>query len=407
MSYIDIAIIALVVIMGLVGLWKGFFKTFIGMFGGVIALLLAIFLAKPVAEACIDGFARNFVLGESSIYSFVYNLLPEAVKNLGAPSGVTEEMIGQALGTGAFGWLLKPFAGMFIGSEIVASSATVAQGIGVLLAYGIFTVIVGIALFIIARLVMTLFTMFAKSFSRGGKPSGLSRLLGMVLGAARGALYACVLLLMASFLTGFPGMAGYNAELEKSVIAKPVNEYVIKIPEKLFNDGDLFNKLLDRAGFSVSDKGDEEQPETHTMTQVEEALKGDFEDLLNPDRTAHLYGNKYDAYIRALSDYNNAAASKIAAEGIGAGETEQQKGAALHALLSIGEGEARSDLYAAYVSLTANVSVYNGSYADLDEGQKAEREAAIEAALATIRAQYGSSGITALFGELVYPSENA
>lgn len=396
MSYIDIAIIGLVVLTCLVGLWKGFFKTFIGMFGGIIALLLAIFLAKPIAEACVDGFARNFVLGETgSIRSFVGGLLPEAVKGLGQAASVTPEALSEALGSGIFGFFLKPFSGLLLGNQMVQEALTVYDGITVLLSMLIFSVIVGIALFIIARLLMCLFTMFAKSFARDGKPSGLSRLLGGLLGLARGVLYAGVLLLVASVFTGFPFMSGYNAELDKSVIAKPVNEFVVKLPDKLFNDEDLFSKLLDRAG--LSKPGDEgEKPNDYQMTDAEQQLKADFDDAIPASRLPELLGTEevgndlFNQPVEALHAYNRMASDRLASQGVG--EDAQENCARLH--------EAMGALKDTYAALVSDLATFVADYGEMEEDARNELFLRIRATIDGIVAAYNDNGITAQFGEL-------
>lgn len=395
MSYVDIAIIALVVLCGLIGLWKGFFKTFIGMFGGIIALLLAIFLAKPVSEACIDGFAQNFVLGESgSIRMFVGGLLPDALKELGAASSVTTEMFTEALGGSIFGFLLKPFAGLLLGNQMVQAAATVYDGITVLIAYQIFAVIVGVALFIVARLLMCLFTMFAKSFLQDKKVSGLSRLLGAVLGVARGALYACVLLLLASFMTGFPFMSGYNADLEKSVLAKNATEFVVKIPDKIFSsDEDLFGKLLDRAGL-IKDGEDD----GYEMTEAESQLKADFDGAIPEDvlpallGTADVGNDMFNQAVQALYDYNRIAADNLASTGVGNSGEAQTRCEQLHA--------AMQDLSETYTTLKTELAAYVAEYAELSDPQKSEKMDQIQTALDAIVSAYNENGIADQFGAI-------
>ncbi len=253
MSYLDIAFLALVVLFAIVGVWKGFIKSAIGMFGWIVALLIAFFCAKPLAEWLAGGVCKGIVTGDKSLYSFFYGKLPEAVVSL--PAGASAEEISAALGSGVFAALIKPFVSLFTSSDFMATSATVGEGVALVLANAVFTLLCGIVLFIVARLLMSLFGRFASSAIDSSRAlTAVNRFLGLLLGAARGALYACILLFCAGFLTGFGFMDGYNRELDKSTICKPVSEYVATLPEKILNDDDWFSDLLENAGLTEKDE---------------------------------------------------------------------------------------------------------------------------------------------------------
>lgn len=253
MSYLDIAFLALVVLFAIIGVWKGFIKSAIGMFGWIVALLIAFFCAKPLAEWLAGGVCKGIVTGDKSLYSFFYGKLPEAVVSL--PAGASAEEISAALGSGVFAALIKPFVSLFTSSDFMATSATVGEGVALVLANTVFTLLCGIVLFIVARLLMSLFGRFASSAIDSSRAlTAVNRFLGLLLGAARGALYACILLFCAGFLTGFSFMDGYNRELDKSTICKPVSEYVATLPEKILNDDDWFSDLLENAGLTEKDE---------------------------------------------------------------------------------------------------------------------------------------------------------
>lgn len=254
MSYLDIAFIALIVLFALIGVKRGFIKSVIGMFGWIVSLLIAFFCAKPLAEWLAGGVCKSIVSGDKSLYSFFAGKLPESIMTLQA--GASAEQITAALGSGIFSALIKPFVGLFTSSEFMVSSATVGEGIALVLANAVFTLICGVVIFIVARILMSLFAHFANSAIDSSKTlTAANRFLGFLLGAARGALLACVLLFCASFFTGFSFMSGYNRELKKSTICAPVSECVASLPEKVLNDDSWFSDLLKNAGFG-SDETD-------------------------------------------------------------------------------------------------------------------------------------------------------
>ena len=87
MSWIDIAIIALVVLFGLAGVLKGVKKSALSLGAFLVAFVLAFFLANVVAEAFmgIEG-VKNFVVGngvgegaDCSLRRSMRGFLPRAV----------------------------------------------------------------------------------------------------------------------------------------------------------------------------------------------------------------------------------------------------------------------------------------------------------------------------------------
>lgn len=240
MSYIDIAIIAIVVLCALIGLWKGFFKTVISFFGLLVSFMAAFFLTKPVVGALLDIDAvKNFVVGGGSGFSL-----------FGWISGKLSDITSE----GVLGTLLSPFIKL---SE--SQGVDVHTGVSLLLANGIFSIMVCIGLFIVIRFILLLFTMFANAMSKGKFVGALNRLLGLIFGAVKGAWHVCVLMFILSFLLGFSFMAPVRNQIDNSVIAAPVYEQVTKLSEKFITGGeDTLIKLLD-----LHDKANKpgEQPE--------------------------------------------------------------------------------------------------------------------------------------------------
>lgn len=240
MSYIDIAIIAIVVLCALMGLWKGFFKTVISFFGLLVSFMAAFFLTKPVVGALLDIDAvKNFVVGGGSGFSL-----------FGWISGKLSDITSE----GVLGTLLSPFIKL---SE--SQGVDVHTGVSLLLANGIFSIMVCIGLFIVIRFILLLFTMFANAMSKGKFVGALNRLLGLIFGAVKGAWHVCVLMFILSFLLGFSFMAPVRNQIDNSVIAAPVYEQVTKLSEKFITGGeDTLIKLLD-----LHDKANKpgEQPE--------------------------------------------------------------------------------------------------------------------------------------------------
>ena len=70
MSWLDLAIIGIVVLGALLGLWRGFFKSVISLFGWLVSFIIAFFITKPIVGALLDAEkVKNFVVGDGSGWS--------------------------------------------------------------------------------------------------------------------------------------------------------------------------------------------------------------------------------------------------------------------------------------------------------------------------------------------------
>ena len=250
MSYIDIAIIVLVALFALIGLWKGVFKSVVAFFGWFISMLIAVFLTKVVSYALLDVKAiGNFVCGSEgfSLYNWILSFLPEK----GAESGILSTIVAP---------IYTKIAG-YAGLGALGAEAS-RQAAALMLAYGLFSVIVCIGLFIAIRVIMMLLTMFVKSFAKDGKPSAISRLLGFVVGAARGLAYSALILMIMGYALAIPQLSGVGAQIDKSVMAKPIYTTVQNMTNKLFTgkDDETLNKLVAISGVDL-DGEEEELPE--------------------------------------------------------------------------------------------------------------------------------------------------
>ncbi|MDE6402028.1 MAG: CvpA family protein, partial [Clostridiales bacterium] len=192
MSWVDISIIALVVLLGLFGVLKGFKKSLLSLGAFLIAFLLAFFLANVIAEALlgIEG-VKTFVVGNGFDEKADFSLA---------------NWIYHSMGEGNYSPFLlenfyKPVLEIIDKANLVGVDA--AQGSAIYLAFLMFSAICGVGIFIIARFLLVIVTVIVKSYI-GKKKSPLSRLSGFVIGAARGALWAFAITLVFS---GFGGLA--------------------------------------------------------------------------------------------------------------------------------------------------------------------------------------------------------
>ncbi len=320
MSWVDIAIIALVVLFGGLGVWKGVQKSALSLGAFLIAFIISFFLAGVVAEALlnIDGI-KNFVLGGEgwSLYTWIDK------------------------GMGSSPWLDKSFTGstffkpMF---EVVNNcksklpmAFTVHDGVALCAAFTLFAALVGIALFIVVRALLCIATMIIKSYIPRKKSAG-NRVGGFFVGAVRGAAWALVITIIFSTVGGLTFASAIDKtedEYEKSVFGKPFNTVAYSLKNDLFiPDEEQFIRLLNKSGIGAKkDEGEEEKPLTpvekernrlyaeimnlnyksgsrFTVNETTGALEEHTEitDVINPDDFTEI---GFKEHVKAVVEYNN------------------------------------------------------------------------------------------------------
>lgn len=374
MSWIDIGIIALVVLMGLFGVFKGFKKSLLAMGAFLIAFLLAFFLANVVAEALlgIEGI-KGFVLGNGfgekadfSLANWIYN----------------------SMGDGSYSpFLLENFYKPVL--EIVAKANIVgvdaAQGSAIYLAFIMFSAICGVGIFIVARLLLVIVTVIIKSYI-GKKKSPLSRLSGFVLGAARGAMWAfAVTLVFSCFggLTFMPAFGYVEAEYEhkSAVFCQHFNSGAYYIRNKLFlPDKDMYGRLVEL----VFKKESTDDPDAEKLTGARLELFINLSNLnyenqpwtIDPSTKKRVYdannANPYNAtdyadvgfdnVVKAILDYNAQAAAFID-DTVNLAEATETEFAAYNGIV-------QNNANSVYAKTNALFTALRGYKADYDYGKK-------------------------------------
>lgn len=396
MSIADIVIIVVVALMALIGLWKGFFKTVISFCGWFVSMLIAVLIARVVAEALLDIEAvGNFVAGTGegvSLFTLFRGMLPDEL--LALKAGATEAEITTALGDGVVASLVLPFIGVLTNETIAASALTVGDGIALGMAGGLFEVIVGFALFIVLRIIMTLLVMFLKSLIDKDKKQGvLSRLGGFAFGAVRGALYCAVLLLVVGFMTPFNFMQPVTAEIDKGVLARPIATQVYALSGKISSNENYYNKL-------VLLTGNGELPPIDNDNEDEQAVKDFAEKALVNE--GGLFGKKlfgeetlFDDYVNGLKSTFDGAAAKIENGSI----NNDSAMAVVAALVKGDDAASAGNLYKALYVLTHDLEVYQISD---DVETVLEYEQYIFIDFANIESLLSIDECEAIFGEVKF-----
>ena len=321
MSIADIVIISLVAFFAVIGVLKGVQKSALSTCAFLVAFLLAFFLSKVVAEALlgVDGI-RKFVIGTEgwSLYTWIYG----GVESVNAGSS---EFISKNF--------LQPIMEIIGNYPGYTDVFTVNNGLALYLAFMTFSTLVGIGIFLVARMLLMIVTMIIKSFIPKRK-SAVNRLFGFVVGAARGAVWSLAFTLVFSVVAGFSflGFIGdFQKEYETSVVAKHLNSIAYTVKNKFYlPDEDMYMRLVEQSGLVVVEGDGEDEDDRlvgakadiyvylQNLNYTEDVYKiADGKITVDPDAaskridTTLFKDTGFSQAVEAIMAYNTAAAESI------------------------------------------------------------------------------------------------
>ncbi|MCH5155712.1 MAG: CvpA family protein [Clostridiales bacterium] len=332
MSWIDVAILALVVLVGLLGLWKCAKKSALSLGAFVISFILAFFLANVIAEALlgIDGI-KNFVLGNGvgekaqwSLAKMIYDGLGKV--KLSEKSALWKDFY-------------KPMFDVVNSSKAAITDTTVNPvnaGFALYGAFLIFSAICGVGIFIVVRLLLIIVTVIIKSYI-GKKKTVVGRLLGFLFGAIRGALWMFAFTVVFTCFGGYTFLSGIKSiqgEYENNAVVCGVfNDWAYGLRNKLLlPDKDMYGRVVEM----VYKKKATANPNAEKLAGDElklyvnvrnlnyvgarfgiDNLKHRTEDTTISARSTAFESTEFDTVAQAILNYNKSIADKIDAKTTG------------------------------------------------------------------------------------------
>ncbi|MBQ8430770.1 MAG: CvpA family protein [Clostridia bacterium] len=221
MAVIDIIVIAVLVIFGAIGAYRGFLNTIISLFGNLGSLALAIFCAKPVA-----GFLDKIFGVISGIGTKISNGLAETI----APLNETLTTINGAglkeyLKEGGLTFQERLMS-LFIEDGVTfATNAEITTYLGERIAAIAALVIAGVLMFIIIRIAVILLARLFDALTKNAAIGGLDRTVGMFVGLLKAALIISVVLGVFYLIAN----TTVNGWIEGSVITKWLYQHVCEL----------------------------------------------------------------------------------------------------------------------------------------------------------------------------------
>lgn len=234
MSYVDIGIIVIFALSALIGLWNGMGKALIKL----ICFVFAIVVCFLISDYCL-----KFLLGV------------ELIRDLALGDGWSlRSLIGTAIdadATGVVEMLYKPLVDRYtqIGG-VAVWGAGVEEYLSVAISLHMFTIILSVILYIAARIVASILGYILKLIFIHDSPNIISRIVGMIIGAAKGILISMVLLLVCSASLPFGFGRTVAEQIDSGRIATAFCQVEYKIAaEQLYSDETLC-MMMESAGYS-------------------------------------------------------------------------------------------------------------------------------------------------------------
>ena len=243
MSYVDIAIIAIIALFALIGMWKGVGKTAIKIICFAGAIVITYFVAEYVINWLLGvEFLRGFIVGDGlSLRTLYYNAIGG------------EAFVGAESLTGAMNLYVQPMIDRYFALGIEDLYAmSVAEFTAISLALNTLSILICVIVYSLARVVCAIVGwIFGKIFLHGDTKV-LSRLLGFVFGSVRGAIWVMVALIISTVIMPFGWALPYSQTVKGSVIGNTAATYTYQFYDTaLFGttEADKTITLLESAGY--------------------------------------------------------------------------------------------------------------------------------------------------------------
>jgi len=274
-TYLDIGVIAILIIFFTIGIQKGFIDTVLGLISGLVSLIAAILLANRVADlitplfgigssienAVSDGLIKlldpqdvgnGFTVAIGSQEN-IASLVAEAIAKLGLPAQFSQSVSAS---------ITTSITNAIASSEaaIIAEKSLV-QILSPILTRVIMLVISVIVTFIVIRIAVSILEAIAGGILKSSKSlRNINSLFGGIAGLLKGSLIIIIVFTIGFFvLSGVEPNSGntdlkseVRTQIENSKIAKPIYE-INPVKELITNNLDIQKILNDLLGIKSED----------------------------------------------------------------------------------------------------------------------------------------------------------
>ncbi len=237
MNILDIVVLVLLLLVALIGFWKGFLNSLLSFFSSALSVTCAFFLSKPLASLMNNWFNLGATIG-NSISTKIAGFFTEFT----GPLTGSEIMANECSATG----ILKTALNFFIKPETsYADKAEVVSKTGLSAGNLVLMAICMIVAYILIKLVIFLLSkLFGAMKKHSVAINGLDRVLGLVLGLLKGCVIVFAVFVIANLLQSIPAVANFlDTTFNNSCIAKPIYDFINNLVSSYLTKID-FNGIL-------------------------------------------------------------------------------------------------------------------------------------------------------------------
>ena len=291
---IDIVVVALIAIMAIIGLVRGFAQSALSLIGSFVSIVLAVLIAKPFGALINAIFGANKFFSEK-IAEVFFGFSDVFSTPLGADMTAAEAQSAASTAKGGiFDFLYK----YIFAEHGVAAGSTLGGAIGDVVGPLATIVLAAIIAFILIRIIVAILSGFMKRLTEFRIIGGIDKVLGFIFGAAKAVVFVVFVSAMMSALTVvFPSI---NNVIRPILDDTKITKVVYEKTDELTRDY-LGNKLKDLANSILGDKTTEGEDDD-TSGKLNKALPFASSTYSNTTPTLVL-GNKSNTLIDICNYY--------------------------------------------------------------------------------------------------------
>ncbi len=237
MNILDIVVLVLLLLVALIGFWKGFLNSLLSFCSSILSVTASFFLAKPLASLLNNWFNLATTIG-NSIASQINGFFAEFSVEMTGAQIMSEKCSATGILKFALNFFIKPEA-TYIDKADVVSKVGLNAGSLALMA------ICMIVAYLLIKLVIFLLSKLFGAIKKNCQAiNGLDRVLGLVLGIAKGMVIVFAVFVIANLLQSIPAVANFlDTTFNNSCIAKPIYDFVNNLVSTYLTKID-FNGIL-------------------------------------------------------------------------------------------------------------------------------------------------------------------
>ncbi len=241
---LDIAVVAIFVIFGIIGLKKGLLKSVLSIFSWGLCILIAFLTAKYVA---------TWINGLYNFSGLIGNKISKSLVNMNAYFALPintfagKEALIEAIPSNTNKLLTQLIKSVFSSNKVdMTSTNTIGNVVGSSLGHICFVVITGILVFIVLKIAVALLSKLFKNIEQTKVLGGLNKVLGLVLGLLKATLIVGAINVVLVAITLAPGVNKVITPLiqDNTYVEKVVYNTTDKLFGKYIVEGDTVQNFV-------------------------------------------------------------------------------------------------------------------------------------------------------------------